>query len=149
MFDPLEQAMYDMVHDFKGGAVKLSAKVNMNAGTLQHKVNPTMETHHLTLKEAASLMFATQDFRLLHALCHELGFACVPIGNISGVSDVEFLNKYTLAMSEVGQLSQAIYSAFDDGLITAREVSRVRKETLEAITALAELPSRLEAMCDE
>lgn len=149
MFDPIEQASYDLVHDFKGGAARLAPLANMNAGTLQHKVNPTMETHHLHLKESVSLMNAAQDFRLLHAISSQLGFVCVPTGKYQDVSDIEFLNLYTSAMKEVGDLSEAIQDAFEDKRITQKEVKRVRAEALEAIAALAELPARLEAMCDE
>jgi Phage regulatory protein CII (CP76) len=149
MFDAIERASYRLVHDFNGGAPRLAALTNMNAGTLQHKVNPTMETHHLTLKEAVSLMFVSQDFRLLHAICHELGFACVQSGRLEGLSDVEFLNVYAEAMKKVGKMSEAISDAFDDRRITTQEVKRVHDETLEAITVMAELPLRMEAMCDE
>ncbi len=149
MYDPIETAMYDMVHDFPGGAVKLAARVNMNAGTLNNKINPSMESHHLTLKEAVNLMLATNDLRLLHAIGTELGFVCVPVGHLAGVSDIEFLSVFSRAMSEVGDMSQAVYEAFSDGKITRKEVELVRKETVEAMAALAELPSRLESMCDE
>lgn len=149
MFDSIEQAMYDLVHSYPGGAVKLSAKVNMNAGTLQNKVNPTMETHHLTLKEAVNLMNTTQDFHLLHSICNELGFAAVPVGHLSCVSDIEFLSVFSLAMAEVGDMSMAINDTFMDGKITRKEVNHVRKETIEAMAALAVLPARLESMCDE
>lgn len=149
MFDPIEQAMYSMVHDFDGGAIKLAAKVNMNAGTLQHKVNPTMENHHLTLKEAVNLMNTTGDFRLLHSLCHELGFACVSTAEHADMSDVEFLTVYTRAIALIGVLSNEINDVFSDGHIERKEVNRVQAGTVAAIAALAELPPRLEAMCDD
>lgn len=149
MFDSIEEAMYNIVHSYKGGAVKLAARVNMNSGTLQNKVNPTMENHHLTLKEAVLLMNTTQDFTLLHSICNELGFACVPTRNYDGVSDVEFLTLYTSAMKEVGDMSEAICRSFSNQFIPRHSVKQVRKETLEAIAALAELPARLASMCDE
>lgn len=149
MYDSIDTAMYDMVHSYPGGAVKLSAKVNMNAGTLNNKINPAMESHHLTLKEAVNLMNTTQNFQLLHAVCQELGFACVPVDHLEGVSDVEFLTMYTVAMKEVGDLSNAIHHAFSDGIISSGNVKQVKRETLQAMAALAELPARIAAMCDE
>lgn len=148
MYDPIETAAYDLVHDYPGGAKRMAAKVNMNAGTLQHKVNPSMETHHLTLKESVSLMFVSRDFRLLHAICHELGHACLCAGEYKDMADAEFLNHFSHAVSEFGEMAAAINKALDDGKITPAEIRAVRKETLEAIAALASIPARLEGMSD-
>ncbi|PHS23518.1 MAG: hypothetical protein COA83_09780 [Methylophaga sp.] len=149
MFDSIEEAMYHMVHDFKGGAGKIAARTNMNSGTLQNKVNPTMEGHHLTFKEAINIMATTQDFRLLYAACAELGHACVPMDDEHGVSDLEFLTQFSASMAEVGELSLAIKDAFADGRISKREVSMVHKEALDAIAAIAKLPTRMAGMSDE
>lgn len=148
MYDSLDQAMYNLVHDFPGGAKALAAKANMNAGTLQHKVNPTMDTHHLTVKEAITLMLISGDYRLLHALCHELDHACLCAKQYAGMADAEFLNHFSHAVSEFGDMARAIHGALDDGKITASEVRAVRRETLEAISAMASIPARLEAMSD-
>jgi len=148
MYDSIETTMYDMVHDFPGGAAALAAKSNMNAGTLQHKANPSMETHHMTLKEAVTLMFVTNDFRLLHAVSNALGHHCVSAEPCSGVADIEFLNHFALAMKEVGDMAKAINEAFEDQKITPEEVKAVHRETLEAIAALSKLPARLKGMSD-
>ena len=148
MYDPIETAAYDLVHDYRGGAKALASKTNMNAGTLQHKVNPSMETHHLTLKEAVMLMLVTQDFRLLHEICSLLDHACLCSKQYTGMADAEFLNHFSHAVSELGGMASAIHHALEDGKITTTEIRTVRKETLEAIAAMASIPARLEGMSD-
>jgi hypothetical protein len=55
LVSPLDEAQYRVVHDFKGGVVALAPLVRMNPGTLSNKVNPSVETHHLTVDEAVAL----------------------------------------------------------------------------------------------
>jgi hypothetical protein len=148
IFDPIERMSYALVHD-NGGAEKLAPRVLVKPGTLNHKVNPTMEGHHLTLQEAIALMLATDDYRLLHSVCDQLGFQCVPSVDVEGVADMEFLSLFAKTMTQIGYLSATISDALEDGTITKDEVKSVSDATVAAMSVIAKLPERMGGMSDE
>lgn len=57
-----------------GGIAALAVRMGVNAGTLQHKLNPNNTTHHLTLSEAVRLQAVTGDVSVLRAMAHQLGY---------------------------------------------------------------------------
>lgn len=149
MFSLLEQAQYDVVHDFPGGAVKLAPLVGMSAGTLSNKVNPAMETHKLAVAEAVALQHATRDYRILFAEASALDHACLPLGDYSRSSDVAILEAYTLLHAELGEMSAAIHKAFSDSVVSRSEFGTISGEMNHAIRAMLELRTRLEALVDD
>ncbi len=149
MFDSIDRAIYGLIHDQKGGATHLAPLVNMNPGTLANKVNPAMENHHLTVKEAVAIQNTTQDFRVLSAEAAVLNHAIVPLGNFEGVSDIEILTAYANFHSEIGQTSMVIAEALNDQRVTHQEFQSVRKEFFEAISTGLEFLNRMEALIDE
>jgi len=149
MFDPIEQAIYDLVHQHKGGAAKLAPLVNMNPGTLTNKANPAMEYHHLTVKEAVALQNTTQDFRILAAMAATLNHAIVPLGEFDGVSDLEILTSYANYHSEIGQTSVVIAEVLNDQRVTRAEFYRVQREFFKAASTGLEFLKRMEALVDE
>jgi hypothetical protein len=149
MFDPIDKAIYGLIHDHKGGATHLAPLVNMNPGTLANKANPAMENHHLTVKEAVAIQNTLQDFRVLAAEAAVLNHAIVPLGNYEGVSDTELLTSYANYHSEIGQTSTVIAEVLNDHRITRREFDSVRKEFFEAVSTGLEFLNRMEALIDD
>lgn len=149
MFDQIEQAIYDVVHDHPGGATKLSALVNMNAGTLSNKANPGMEYHQLTVKEAVAIQFARQDFRILAAEAAALGFAIVRLGDFDGVPDLEILTAYANYHSSIGLTATCIAETLEDQKVTRSEFERVRREFFNAASTGLEFLKRMEALIDD
>lgn len=149
-FSPLDQAKYDVVHQFpNGGAVRLGPLVGIKPGTLSNKVNPQLETHHLTVDEAVAIQNAAQDFRILYAEAELLNHAAIPLGNYNNVSDVELLNVYARLHAEIGDLAESINDALDDHRITREDFNTIAKEGGQMVQAWLELRARLEGLIDE
>lgn len=149
MWDSIDDAICQVVHDFPGGAVKLAPRVNMNAGTLQNKANPGIETHQLSVKEAVAIQSATGDVRILQAEALTLGYCCIPLGDFTGTSDIELLNSYAAWHAEISEITQAVVNAIGDRCISRDEYERVRLELHQDAQRGFEFLSRLEALIDE
>ncbi len=135
--DPLDQAVYDTVHDYtnprthKKGAIGLAPVVDMSASTLQNKANPSEQFAHMTLREARKVMLAANDHRILHQLAADLGEACVPLPTMSFPADMDLLNAWAEWQKEVAETIEAVRSSLDDKRIRLDEVSKVRRELIE------------------
>lgn len=70
-------AAYLIAQHTPGGVATLAARMGVNAGTLQNKLNPNNASHHLTLKEAVTLQVAADNAAILHTMAQQLGYACV------------------------------------------------------------------------
>lgn len=148
MFTPLEEAQYRVVHDFKGGAVRLASLAGMSAGTLSNKVNPGMETHKLSVGEAVVIQNLARDYRILHAEASSLNHVCIPLVDYAGISDTELLNAYARVHQEMGEMAGAINRAFNDKHITRTELDAISKEMDDSVRAMFDLRARLEALAD-
>lgn len=70
----IEDAAYNTVHDYPGGAEALAPRMGKSAKVLDSKVNRNEFKHHLTLHEAVQIMGLTGDHRMLRAICRHLGY---------------------------------------------------------------------------
>lgn len=70
-------AAHLIAHHHPGGVAALAARMGVNAGTLQNKLNPNNASHHLTLKESVLLQQAAGNAAVLHAMAQQLGYTCV------------------------------------------------------------------------
>lgn len=149
LYDELDTAIYDLVHDHKGGAPALSPLVNINAGTLNNKVNPASDSHHLNVREAVAIMATRNAYPVLHAMAHVLGFVCVEVGEFDGLSDMELLSLYLEWHRETGETAAEIKKTLDDGKVTRAEVDKVKREVMQDISAIYEFIARLESLVEE
>ena len=149
LFTPLDEAKYRVVHDFSGGAAALAPLVRMNPGTLSNKVNPSVETHHLTIDEAVAIQHTARDCRILYAEAHLLGHTCIPLGEFASISDTELLDAYARYHAEVGETAEAIRASLADGRVTPAEFAHIDREMMEDIQAKFELRARLKALVVE
>lgn len=69
-------AAHLIAHHHPGGVAALAARMGVNAGTLQNKLNPNNSSHHLTLKESVLLQQAAGNAAVLHAMAQQLGYTC-------------------------------------------------------------------------
>ena len=147
-YSPLDVAKYRVVHDYPGGAVALAPRAGMKPGTLSNKVNPQVETHHLTVDEAVAIQAAAGDCRIHEAEGYVLGRASVPLGDFAGTSDVELLELYADLHAQMGDVAREIRDALADRRITRREFNRIDREILGATQALFALRARLQGLAD-
>ena len=152
-FCDLDDAKYAVVHDYKGptneGARALAPLVGMVAGTLSNKVNPHVETHHLTLDEAVAIQHATDDRRIIEIEARILGGAFIRLNDFEFVSDTELLTTYAEWHAAIGNTSQSIKQALADHKITKKELKEIRLCMNKNIQALLAVYHRLEAIGDE
>jgi hypothetical protein len=154
VYSDLDLAIYHTVHDYRApdgtrGPRALAPRLGVKPGTLSNKADPACDTHHLNVSEAAAVMLASGDCRILHSLAHLVHHIAIPLGDFSRVADLEVLNAYTELHREIGETAAAINEALRDGKITRPEYEMVRRELYEDARAGFELLTRLEALIDE
>ena len=143
-------AAYNTVHDYPGGAEALAPRMGKSAKVLDSKVNRNEFKHHLTLHEAVQMMGLTGDHRMLRAICRHLGYLD-PIRAVvyEGIADEQLLELVAAVHSETGDVSRSLVAALADGQVSQREFEAFDEQTIEAMTALAELRDRLRGMVAE
>lgn len=151
---PLQQAAYDLVHDYHGpdgrrGAEALAPRVGKTPRTLDNEVNPDVTTHKLGLEDAASLSLAADDARILKAFAGVMHHAVVPLPDYSRVSDVELLTKYAEWQAFIGRTCQRIHEALDAHRIQPREYEAIRMHGMDHMQRFFEFLSRLESLVEE
>ena len=152
--DIIDQAVYDLIHGYEGGAPALSLDLysdygyQVSPGTLMNKANPD-QTHQLNVREGDLIQRKSQRFNLLHAQAHRLHHSVVKLGDFSQTSDIEFLNTYTAMHERIGNLSSVINRAFHDEIISRGELKAVRTAGMAMIRAYLEMETRMRSLCDE
>jgi hypothetical protein len=141
----VSDAVYRVVHDF--GAEKLAARTGTPAGTIYNKANPHDTSHHKpTLSDALIWSQIAGDRRIAHAFCRALGGVFVDLSGMARQSDKALLDLALRRDKEFGEFAGALLLALEDGRISGTDYAVLRREGYEAVTAMLELLSRLEAM---
>lgn len=143
-------AFHRVVHDFPDGVAKLASRMAMSPGVLYNKANINESAHHKpTLGDAVLASLATGDHRILHAFASTLGEVCIPLPDLSKVSDTALLELITKVGAEGGDFHRAISDGMADRHYRRAEHARVKAEAFEFIAAICEAMSRLEGLVDE
>jgi len=148
-FSDIDEAKYRLVHDYRGGSKALAPLVGMNPGTLSNKVNPNVDTHHLTVDESIVLQNATGDTQLIEAEARVLGGIFIKLGDYRNITDTELLDKYAEWIQDIGETSAALRQCFSDRKITKKHLTEIHREMHEDFSRAMELYHRLEAISDE
>ncbi|MDH5394407.1 MAG: phage regulatory CII family protein [Gammaproteobacteria bacterium] len=148
-YSAIDEARYSLVHDFPGGAKALAPLVGMNPGTLSNKVNPQIDTHHLTVDESVVIQNTADDRQLIEAEAHVLGGVFIQTGDFSDVSDVELIDKFAAWVQDIGETSGAIRSALAAHSLSKDHLKIIHREIHEDYARAMELFKRLETYCDE
>lgn len=140
-----EDALYAAVHDYPGGATALAPRMGIAASTLQSTANPTIETHHWSLKRAKQVIALTGDTRPLQALAAEFGgvFIRTSMHSAEGLPEA-FRSLATLA-AEFGDVARATEDAMRDGRISLNEASRISTMCMALMQGAADMMRT----CDE
>jgi hypothetical protein len=149
MFDPIDDAIYRVVHDFPPGAAQLATRVNISVLDLHNKAVPGREFKPLTVKEALAIQTAAGDVRILQAEAQTLGQFCLPVQDFSDLPDVELLSGYADWHASYGALLLSVTHALADGHVSRDEVNDLRQVLQQDAARGHALLARLEALIDE
>ena len=138
----IADAAYTAVHDYPGGALALAPRLGMSGSILSNKVNPNINTHHLTLAEALRITTLTGDMRILHAMCSELHHMAIPLPT---VGDEDVMTAMTSTIAEFGDYLKAASDALADGKVTKLELRKIGKEMGDLMAQAGKLMHLLEA----
>lgn len=142
----INNAFYEVVHQFKGGAGRLAPRIHKSGSTLSHEVNHKSEAHKLGLLDAVRLLKITGAKGPLLSIAQSLGFTLVPVRKFEGCDDDEVLNSYALWMKEIGDVSSAVLIALEDGEVTPEEYSKILREGMDSIAAFHGFLRRIESL---
>lgn len=153
--DPLDQAAYETVHNFKDentgkkGAIGVSAITGMRSSTVQNKASRTEEFAIFNIKEMRTVMLGTNDFRMLSTMNRECGFAMTPLPNFEAFSsDMDVLKAWAEWQAEIAETVQKMKNMIKDGVIERHEINEVKKELVEDFQKGIELVGVWEGMCE-
>lgn len=135
---PCELAAYGLVHAVRHRVQLLADVTNDPPQVITNRVALNSETHHTRLRDAVAWQKATDDHRILFAMCDELGYARPP-RLPEFVSDGDVGVQAMHAMREFGEFIAACEVAMRDGNVTARERSEIRKQWLEMEASVSAL----------
>lgn len=141
----IEDAAYNTVHDYPGGASSLAPRMGMSVAVLNSKVNPNTKTHHLTLAEASKLMALTGDYRIMQALAAEHGKVAIDLPDIPECRDMSLTDKVLCIGMRGGDVMSTFREIMADGRVTQGEVADMSKIIHQMHIALAQLDTQFQA----
>lgn len=130
----VSDAAYRVAHEFPGGVPALAQRMGMSSSTLMKKVGLTVDTHHLSLREAVHMQAVTGRFDVLYAMAKSLDHVCLPVPD-QAAGDVHA--RMAAVGAEVGDVFREVQRVLADGRVTPNERKRVATQVAEAIAALA------------
>jgi hypothetical protein len=136
-------AAYMTAHDYPGGATALAIRMGVNHTVLSNKLNPNNKDHNLYLQDALPIMVMTNDHRILHALCKELGLMVIPLPTIGEETTVEAI---TDTCRDFADYLHGVTTSLADGVITNLELRTTQTELAKLIAQAGKLESILAGM---
>jgi len=148
-YSDLDIAKYTTVHEFAAqsrqrGAAALAPLIGLSAAVLCNKVNPNIDTHHLTLDEAVRIQAVTRNFSI-HEACDRLfGRVSLPaLFDYSGVKNEDLTAALLKREKEAGETAAAIELCLD-GEITPDDLRQLQTEIYQDIQVLMEILHRVQ-----
>ena len=131
----VEDAIYDAVHGYPGGAVSLAPRLGLAVSTLQNMASPKIESHGWSLPRFRKLL-AIAGPRPLEALCEENGGLFVPMGRFKDLPQGKLLKLMHSLAKEFGDVPRAVEEALaDDGRISDNELKNIARQLAEMVAA--------------
>lgn len=140
----VKDAMHATVKDYPGGAESLAPRMGIKSpAVLRSKVNPNIDTHHLHLDQAVSMMVLSGDYRIMHAMAGEMGgvFELLPTGN---VTEANIFALIMHASAKHGDICQEFHEAMADGHLSNDEKAMMIDKVQATISSLYKLKQLLE-----
>lgn len=140
----LREAVY--AKDDQSLMSRIAEKNCWNITTFRNSLCPTTESHKANIYHFEAVLNETQDSRIMDSVCAIHGNAAwFELPHTENLSTSDFVMKIGKLACEQGDLSQSIATAIGDGVISADELSVIRKDAFELIRVV----STLLAMAEE
>lgn len=130
----VDDAAYALAHNFPGGVPALAQRMGVSPNTLQSKVNPNLDTHKVSLREAVLMQAVAGDPRILHAMAAALDHVALPTRCIT---EDDLTAVMARIGAEVGDVFREVQLVLSDRRVTLNERRRVAGQVAEAVQALA------------
>lgn len=136
-------AAYLSVQSHPGGVATLARAMGVKAGTLQHKLNPANDTHHLTLCEAVRLQVATGNASVLHAMASQLGYECRRA--LPDLAEGDPVESFMRFQTEVAEVTRAAADSLSPDVRPSRNAVRRLDRHVQELTVVAQYLARAAA----
>ena len=154
---PLSDALYQSVRRFKGGANEIARQTNRKASTLQHKLSPTADTHHLKPDEVEEIIRIVRDPGPIHSVIAAFGDAAwVDLREIKAslqngkAGPAQVLTAISGVMRTHALLGQEVGGSLSRGeKLDARAVARCKLLIQEAMGSVLALDYVLDRAAEE
>jgi hypothetical protein len=143
----IEDAAYEAVHSYPGGAKCLAARMGMSHQILVNKANPGNMHNSLSLNDAVRIQEFNPRSRILDAFAERCGHLLVKLPAPDAVvADMAIVEALGGLLAKNGEVGRSVVDALEDGRIDESEVDEIRRAAREAMTWLAGLVVRIESM---
>jgi hypothetical protein len=145
----IKDVVYRVVHGYPGGVPAMAARMGISKHVLQNKVNPNNSTHHSTEEDLEQYQMYADSDEIAKEFANQRSMVCIPITQHQGASDKELFDLIINMEREKSDWLNSIQKALADGIIDPSEFERIKKESLEHLSAVAEFASRIESIVQE
>ena len=144
----LQDAVYNTVHDYPGGAGSLAPRMKISTQVLINKANPNNQSNIASLRDADQLMAITGNYAILHALATNHGYVCIKCELDAPVGDLAVLELVTQVWKTNGDVGAAVEATLADRVVERREIKKVRAAIYRNQQAMLAMLARLEDMAE-
>ena len=128
-------AAYHTAQEFPGGISALALRMGKSPSVLMNKLNTNIDSHHLTLREAQTMMDVTDNDAILFAMAEHRGYDLVrTIPANTERADSLFWQ----AAAAFAQLQEAVADAMQNG-VTRNSLRRVSNQAADAMAHMHNL----------
>jgi len=140
-------AAHKTVHNPKhGGSTAIAARMGMTSNVLNSKVNPNIDTHHLRLDEALTIMEYTGDHRIIQSMSYQLGGVFYAVDGTATQASLLMTALSTSACQ--GDVMTEMKLALADGRISCSERDGLHHKIQTAMAMLQGLSNQVDSYCD-
>lgn len=134
-------AAYHTAQSFPGGISGLAVRMGKTPSVLMNKLNSNVDSHHLTLREAQTIMDVTDDDAILQAMADHRGYDLVR--TISANTD-QAESLFWQAAAAMAEFQEAVADAMQNG-VTRNSVRRASNRAADAMAHMHNLIGALRA----
>lgn len=144
-----EDALFNAVHDYPGGAVSLAPRMKLARSTLQNMADPRQPDIGWPLKRVRQVIHLTGDKGPLQALCEEFGGMFVQLERFEHLPEGRLMKAVGKLAREFGDVPRRLEEALKgDGRISKNELHQIEREIAELNAASAAVLAVARRICE-